>query len=139
MTFRAERYPKNWPEIRAAIRARAEERCECTGQCGGPHDGGRCGAPNGELIVRYTSALSRWRRHEHTSTCLVEHCGAVRIVLTVAHIDHDEQNSDPANLLALCQRCHLVMDGGDNRARRRASAAASAGQTELFDAKGRDQ
>jgi 5-methylcytosine-specific restriction endonuclease McrA len=32
------------------------------------------------------------------------------VVLTVAHLDHDIQNNDPANLAALCQRCHLQLD-----------------------------
>jgi len=33
-----------------------------------------------------------------------------RVVLTVAHMDHDRTNNDPANLRALCQRCHLDWD-----------------------------
>lgn len=33
-----------------------------------------------------------------------------RVVLTVAHMDHDKTNNDPANLRALCQRCHLDWD-----------------------------
>lgn len=32
------------------------------------------------------------------------------VVLTVAHMDHDKTNNDPANLRALCQRCHLDWD-----------------------------
>jgi 5-methylcytosine-specific restriction endonuclease McrA len=32
-------------------------------------------------------------------------------VLTVDHFDYDKQNSNPANLLALCQRCHLRRQG----------------------------
>ncbi len=33
-----------------------------------------------------------------------------KVVLTVAHMDHDKANNDPANLRALCQRCHLAWD-----------------------------
>ena len=33
-----------------------------------------------------------------------------KVVLTVAHIDHDKTNNDFANLAALCQRCHLGHD-----------------------------
>lgn len=36
--------------------------------------------------------------------------GSTRVVLTVAHLDHDPANNDPANLRALCQRCHLRWD-----------------------------
>lgn len=34
----------------------------------------------------------------------------VRVVLTVAHLDHDPANMDEANLAALCQWCHLHHD-----------------------------
>lgn len=33
-----------------------------------------------------------------------------RVVLTVAHIDHDKTNNRFNNLAALCQRCHLNHD-----------------------------
>jgi len=47
------RYPANWPDISKRIRfERAENRCECTGQCDSVHQGGRCNAPNGLYIDR---------------------------------------------------------------------------------------
>jgi 5-methylcytosine-specific restriction endonuclease McrA len=33
-----------------------------------------------------------------------------RVVLTVAHLDHDVRNNSHDNLRALCQRCHLRYD-----------------------------
>ena len=33
-----------------------------------------------------------------------------RVVLTVAHLDHTPENCEPANLRAMCQRCHLTYD-----------------------------
>ncbi len=33
-----------------------------------------------------------------------------RVVLTIAHLDHDVQNNNDENLKALCQRCHLGLD-----------------------------
>lgn len=33
-----------------------------------------------------------------------------RVVLTVAHLDHNPQNCDRDNLRALCQKCHLAYD-----------------------------
>lgn len=33
-----------------------------------------------------------------------------KVVLTVAHLDHDPANCDDGNLAALCQRCHLTYD-----------------------------
>lgn len=33
-----------------------------------------------------------------------------RVVITVAHLDHNEANCDRKNLKAWCQRCHLTYD-----------------------------
>jgi 5-methylcytosine-specific restriction endonuclease McrA len=33
-----------------------------------------------------------------------------KVVLTVAHLDHNPQNCADENLRALCQRCHLSYD-----------------------------
>ena len=34
----------------------------------------------------------------------------VRIVLTMAHLDHNPANNQHSNLKLLCQRCHLAYD-----------------------------
>ena len=39
-----------------------------------------------------------------------EQRGNTKIVLTIAHLDHTPEHNDPANLRALCQRCHLAYD-----------------------------
>lgn len=33
-----------------------------------------------------------------------------KVVLTIAHLDHTPENCDPANLKALCQKCHNSYD-----------------------------
>lgn len=38
-----------------------------------------------------------------------------RVVLTTAHLDHTPENCAPANLAALCQRCHLAYDQDHHR------------------------
>ena len=86
-------YPKNWKTISCWIRfERAEGRCECRGECGDvhgiPHHGRRCTRLHGEPIVGRTA----------------------RVILTVAHLDHDPENQHPMNLKAMCQRCHLLLD-----------------------------
>lgn len=135
MVFRAERYPSDWKGIVAGVRARAGERCECRGQCGDAHDHGpsvgrsderhRCGAPNGESIVRDPRRPAVWWRLDESPYSYEARPRTVVVVLTVAHVDHDEANNDPSNLLALCQRCHLKMDAEDNRIRRAVSRAAA--------------
>jgi hypothetical protein len=34
----------------------------------------------------------------------------IKVVLTVAHLDHSPQNNDLSNLKALCQKCHNSYD-----------------------------
>lgn len=35
-----------------------------------------------------------------------------RVILTVAHLDHQPENCADDNLAAMCQRCHLTYDAG---------------------------
>ena len=45
-----------------------------------------------------------------------------KVVLTVAHLDHMPENCDPANLKALCQKCHNAYDAPMRAAGRKARA-----------------
>ena len=83
----AKRYPKIWPDIRRRIMARALNRCECIGECG-LHPYWRCQEIHGRK-ARFAKG---------------------KIVLTIAHRDHNPENCDPENLRALCQRCHNRYD-----------------------------
>jgi 5-methylcytosine-specific restriction endonuclease McrA len=53
----------------------------------------------------------------------------VRIVLTVAHLNHTPEDCRDENLKALCQRCHNRYDAAERRRgmRSRAHAARAAG------------
>lgn len=57
------------------------------------------------------------------------------VVLTIAHLDHDHENSNVADerLVALCQRCHLQYDRPRHLERARISRDQAAGQTQLFE------
>lgn len=140
MTFRRHRYPADWPAIRRAIRARAEERCECAGECGDAHDRGpigrgrhQCGAPNGARIVRDLRDPRVWwlELEAPRSEGVEARPKATRVILTVAHLNHVEDDNRPENLRAMCQRCHLQLDRADNQARRREGANAARGQLPL--------
>lgn len=90
-----DRYPKDWKAISFRIRfERAGGRCECTGQCGLVHAGGRCTAEHGK---------------PHPTT------GSI-VVLTTMHMDHEPENCEDANLMAGCQKCHNLYDGPKRRA-----------------------
>lgn len=75
-------YPADWPAIRIEILNRADHTCE------------QCGLENHTTITR----TRKGQPHP------------IRIVLTIAHLDHDPTNNgtpgDRPNLKALCQQCH---------------------------------
>ena len=76
------KYPPTWKAIRAVILERAGNNCE--------------GSPlYPECRVRNYSL------HPVTGS---------RVILTVAHLDHNPENCELTNLRAWCQRCHLAYD-----------------------------
>lgn len=115
MPYDRRAYPPDWPRISRQIRARAGDQCECEGECGlhrthpGPR---RCEERNGQP-ARFANG---------------------RIVLTVAHLNHQPQDCRPENLKAMCQRCHLRYDVGLHRrnASRTRARSVSAGTGALF-------
>lgn len=114
------RYPANWRDIRAAILERAGHRCE---QCGVPNKSWRL--PGFGAWTFDPATADEWSDEGRKAT---------RIVLTIAHLDHKPEHCDPANLLVLCQRCHLAYDADHHKqtayqTRRNGKAAG-----DLFDA-----
>jgi len=74
-----------------------------------------------------------------------EFCGAVnyaphpvtgsKVILTIAHLDHNTTHNDVENLRALCQKCHLTYDAkqhATNAAITRRKKKERAGQLPLF-------
>lgn len=103
MPMRRERYAADWEAISRRVRERAGWRCEGTPRFP------ECRAQNGQP-------------HPVTGS---------RVVLTVAHLDHDTTNNNEGNLRALCQRCHLDWDHDHHvaNARRTRWAQKLGGQT----------
>lgn len=113
------RYPPNWKtEIVPRIRFRSGGKCE------------NCGVPNGARLWSvplkiYLSGRYQVRRvwveggptlkrmeqvaYQPTPSHAIRQ---VRVVLTVAHLDHDEENHNVSDdrLADLCQYCHLNYD-----------------------------
>lgn len=94
------RYPSDWREIRRRILERADNRCECAGECGA-HDG-YCGQKN-HTAQQKTGGT--WL------DCFMT-------VLTISHLDHTPENCGDDNLKAMCQPCHLRYDAPRKRADR---------------------
>ena len=109
MPFHSERYPKDWPVISRRIRERSGGCCECVGECG-LHADHRCEERNHHP--------AKWAKG--------------RIVLTVAHRNHDPQDCREDNLMALCQRCHLRYDQPLHLAHSRRTRKAKKAHAELF-------
>lgn len=107
------RYPTDWDELRHALLEEAGYRCECDGRCGRGHRG-RC-------IER------------HLQLAVTGGAG-VRVVLTIAHLDHTPEHNDRENLMVACQGCHLHYDIDHHLQSARARAAQAleaAGQLPL--------
>lgn len=96
---------QEWLAFRAFILFRAANRCEGTPQ----HPG--CRAANHEA-------------HPKTGS---------RVVLTIAHMDHEETHMDPERCRALCQRCHNQWDMPHRQANAAMTRHMRRGQPDLFD------
>ena len=108
MPINYKRYPRDWKtRILPAIHARADHRCE---EC---------------KVEQYATVWSlKVKAHRKGKTVYrrvwlmidpklpLNQCKPVRVVLTVAHLDHDETNHKVPleRLKLLCQRCHLRYD-----------------------------
>ena len=113
------KYPWNWNQISAnVIFGRAQNRCES------------CKLLNGSIIermrmdrYRYVSKLEIDEMYYDAKkeSCsifkILKRRGYVRIILTCAHLNHNEMDCSNENLKALCQRCHLNYDRSNNRFR----------------------
>ena len=128
-------YPPDWHARRARIISRAGNCCE------------HCGARSGDRGAHdLTGEWWSWQEiesadHQEISTAF----GLVGantnlavssrpVVLTVAHLDHDETNWEvPDDRLALlCAPCHLRYDAGNNSWRRRYGKYAHHNQLPLW-------
>lgn len=108
------RYPKDWKAISAAIRLRSGGRCECPGGVTG------CGLHRGRRCIEENGKPATYAKG--------------KVVLTVAHLDHQPERCEPSNLRALCQRCHLRYDAEHHQKNARATREAkkvAAGQMKI--------
>lgn len=118
------KYPQNWlSEIRPRIMKRANNTCEVEG----------CDFQHNELVwsVKYKGRVTGWYRDfdeadKHPSTIeskggkLIPNPKQIRVIITIAHLDHDECNPDVKDerLMAMCQLCHLRYDASEKYRRR---------------------
>lgn len=106
------RYPPNWKtEIVPAVIKRAGNKCEI------------CGLENKQMVYSIKIWIRQDGKYKYQSVWFRSEQDAnrekrigivtpVKVILTVAHLDHDETNHDVSldRLKALCQICHLRYD-----------------------------
>ncbi len=137
------RYPRDWKAISLRIRERAQNRCECDGRCGYTHldendKPATCGAPNGKLILRDEYEPELFVVHSPCGACVggdPDH-KPVRVVLTVAHLNHTPEDCRDENLMAMCQRCHLSLDRYHHGHNARETRRSRKAHRDLFDSHG---
>lgn len=132
------KYPKNWKtEIRPRILARADNKCEQKG-CGAVnHSWGYHG--NDEVfytVKQITDTLEDTGRDMFDKGDVLEGVGIEKkpkkIVLTIAHLDHNVANNEDSNLKALCQRHHLALDKQQHTKNARETNRKKKGLQNLF-------
>jgi 5-methylcytosine-specific restriction endonuclease McrA len=94
-----------WQRLRKRILARANNACEV------------CNVQNGQTYFRFLRGI----------------CHEARVVLTVAHLNHNPADNRLKNLQALCQRCHLKHDEKHHAKSRRETRLKKQGLQELFE------
>lgn len=119
-------YPPNWKtEIRPDILKRENNCCKF------------CGVENYSIGYRCENGI--WNKIEKSfaGDMIAEDAKdmgykVVKIVLTIAHLDHDTTNNDYSNLAALCQKCHNNYDKVHRKANRKATTNKKKNQYSLL-------
>lgn len=112
------KYPSNWKtEIRPRILAREKHRCKW------------CMVANGSDLPKSCCKESIFDERGKCCSCGKRR---PRVVLTIAHLDHDTTNNAADNLAALCQKCHLRYDAKFHAHNARNSRDARTGQMALL-------
>lgn len=107
MPYDVTQYHPDWAWIREQILDQADRRCEW---CGLAHDS------YAVVIDGRWVPIAEWL--DAGGWDVFGSPRVVRVLLTIAHLDHDHRNDEPGNLRALCQRCHLGHDRPEHLRRR---------------------
>lgn len=99
-----EKYPKDWQQIRERILLRSGDTCE------------QCGVANYAVGARGLSGAWYNVDEIESMSCMDaeqifgEYPKLIVVVLTIAHLCHDERCADESHLKAWCQKCHNSYD-----------------------------
>lgn len=120
-------YSKYHPEWKTKIRPDILER---DGNCCK-----FCGVKNHSIIHRYGKGMEEWHywpEGMESEAWSLDGLKSTKIILTIAHIDHNKENNNYDNLAALCQKCHLGIDLIHHMTNARESRIKKKGLQKLF-------
>lgn len=102
MPMQRDLYPDDWEAIALAVKEAADWHCQVCEK--------QCYRPTDE----------------------VQGAKDARLILTVAHLDHDPPNCVTENLMAMCSVCHNRYDAPMRASRRQAKKAEASNQTSFL-------
>lgn len=121
------KYPVDWKQIRARILEREGNACKF---CGVKNYAMGSRAPDGTFYDEsQVNGMNSDVGYHIFGDFGVKR---IKIVLTVAHLDHDITNNSDENLAALCQRCHLRHDHEHHRKNSSETRRKNKGLQNLF-------
>lgn len=125
------RYPKDWKRVRERILKRANWRCEHPG-CRARH--GVTGYWRNGLFHRLPEVLwdAGYTAGDTVACENGEKLKIIKIVLTIAHLDHTPENCADENLRAWCQRHHLAYDAEHHKVTAYRTRMEAAQTADLF-------
>ncbi|RIK92464.1 MAG: hypothetical protein DCC73_11820 [Proteobacteria bacterium] len=108
------RYPQNWKSISYKIMQRAGNRCEVCGvrhgDWGWRDERGRFQRVRARPFIEAGHGKPPFYTNMRWPDGVVREVKIIKIILTVAHLDHQPENCADENLMAMCQRCHNLYD-----------------------------
>lgn len=117
-------YHPDWKtKIRPAILERDENCCKF------------CGVKNHSIIHRWGKGIDDWwywPEGMESEAWSLDGLKSTKVVLTIAHLDHNKKNNNYDNLAALCQKCHLGIDLKHHMANARETNRIKKGLQKLF-------
>lgn len=126
------RYPADWKQVRERILKRADWKCEHPG-CRARH--GVTGYWRDGRFVPMPEALwnAGYKAGDVVACAEGERLKIIKVVLTIAHLDHTPENCADENLRAWCQRHHLSYDAKHHAQTAYATRKAAAGTADLWE------
>ena len=113
------KYPENWEIISWNVRESQGWKCKFCGVRGGDI-GYRDSTGIFHRLYNITDTDDTLMRdaEEYGGVSIPYDARKIKIVLTVAHLNHDTEDNREENLVALCQKCHLRYDSEIHRKNR---------------------